>query len=278
MAVDGRTILRLTGPVAAVLGAWAVFGWTMPKGDISDARARIETAEAAIAAGNAQLAGGEDRGEEADALAAQLERYELAVPTDIDQAGLFRRFDALGEQYGVSLGSVQITEDESGTTGSADTAAMAFSDPTAATPTGENGTSADGASADGVSADGATADGATDSTMPPMPGATDATTGASLALRVLRISADVTGPYTQVLDFVDALRASPRLLVIDQLSMVPDSEDPSIVSVNLSLRAFAQPAIPATPAGDPMAGDPMAGDPMAGDPMAGTASVTGSMG
>jgi hypothetical protein len=268
MAVDGRTILRLTGPVAAVLGAWAVFGWTMPKGDISDARARIETAEAAIAAGNAQLAGGEDRGEEADALAAQLERYELAVPTDIDQAGLFRRFDALGEQYGVSLGSVQITEDESGTTGSADTAAMAFSDPTAATPTG-----ADGASADGVSADGAT-----DSTMPPMPGATDATTGASLALRVLRISADVTGPYTQVLDFVDALRASPRLLVIDQLSMVPDSEDPSIVSVNLSLRAFAQPAIPATPAGDPMAGDPMAGDPMAGDPMAGTASVTGSMG
>jgi hypothetical protein len=263
MAVDGRTILRLTGPVAAVLGAWAVFGWTMPKGDISDARARIETAEAAIAAGNAQLAGGEDRGEEADALAAQLERYELAVPTDIDQAGLFRRFDALGEQYGVSLGSVQITEDESGTTGSADTAAMAFSDPTAATPTG-----ADGASADGVSADGATAEGATDSTMPPMPGSTDATTGASLALRVLRISADVTGPYTQVLDFVDALRASPRLLVIDQLSMVPDSEDPSIVSVNLSLRAFAQPAIPATPAGDPMAGDPMAG----------TASVTGSMG
>ncbi|MCU0272073.1 MAG: hypothetical protein MUE34_02465 [Acidimicrobiales bacterium] len=261
--MDGRTILRLTGPVAAVLGAWAVFGWTMPKGDISDARARIETAEAAIAAGNAQLAGGEDRGEEADALAAQLERYELAVPTDIDQAGLFRRFDALGEQYGVSLGSVQITEDESGTTGSADTAAMAFSDPTAATPTG-----ADGASADGVSADGATAEGATDSTMPPMPGSTDATTGASLALRVLRISADVTGPYTQVLDFVDALRASPRLLVIDQLSMVPDSEDPSIVSVNLSLRAFAQPAIPATPAGDPMAGDPMAG----------TASVTGSMG
>lgn len=254
--MDRRTILRLAAPTAAVLAAWAVFGWTMPNGDIADAEARIETAEAAIVAGNAQLAGGEDQGEAADALAAQLERYVLAVPADIDQAGLFRRFDALGEQYGVSLGSVQITEDESGST---DTAAMAFSDPPM--------------TSDGVSADGASEDEGTVSTLPPMPGTTDATGGGSLALRVLRISVDVTGPYTQVLDFVDALRASPRLLVIDQLSMVPDSEDPSIVSVNLSLRAFAQPAPADVPAGDPMAGDPMAGDPMAG-----TAPVAGSAG
>ena len=275
MAVDGRTILRLTAPTAAVLGAWAVFGWTMPNGDIADAEARIETAEAAIAAGNAQLAAGEDQGEEAEALTARLERYELAVPADIDQAGLFRRFDALGEQYGVALGSVQITEDESGT---ADAAAMAFTDPSMAAPTG-----ADAEAGAGAPEDPATDDEATVSTLPPMPGTADATAGASLALRVLRISADVTGPYTQVLDFVDALRASPRLLVIDQLSMVPDSEDPSIVSVNLSLRAFAQPVPAAAPAGDPMsgdpmAGDPMAGDPMAGDPMAGTAPVTGSVG
>jgi hypothetical protein len=263
MAVDGRTILRVAAPTAAVLAAWAVFGWTMPNGEIADAEERIETAEAAIAAGNAQLSGDEDQGAAADALATRLERYVLAVPADIDQAGLFRRFDALGEQYGVVLGSVQITEDESGTT---DTAAMAFSDPPMGATTGTDGAAEDGA------------DASTDSTLPPMPGTTDATAGASLALRVLRISVDVTGPYAQVLDFVDALRASPRLLVIDQLSMVPDSEDPSIVSVNLSLRAFAQPAPADVPAGDPMAGDPMAGDPMAGDPMAGTAPVSGGVG
>jgi hypothetical protein len=265
MAVDGRTILRLVAPPAAVLGAWAVFGWTMPNGDIADAEARIETAEAAIAAGNAQLAATEDRGDGTAALTTRIERYELAVPADVDQAGLFRRFDALGEQYGVVLGSVQVTEDESGT---GDAAAMAFTDPTGAPATGTD------AGAD----PGAPGEDATVSTLPPMPGTSDPTAGASLTLRVLRISADVTGPYAQVLDFVDALRTSPRLLVIDQLSMVPDSEDPSIVSVNLSLRAFAQPAPAAVPSGDPMAGDPMAGDPMAGDPMAGTAPVVGSAG
>lgn len=251
MTVDARTLLRLGGPTAVVIAIWAVVGWRMPNGDAAAAEARIASAQAAIAA--AQF-GDDDRGDEADTLNARLELYQLAVPVDADQAGLFRRFDALGDEFGVELGSVQITEDESGT---GDAAAMAFTDPT---------------TGDGTAGDGTTED-PTTATMPPMPGTSDPAAGAPLTLRVLRISTDVAGPYGQVLDFVDALRASPRLLVIDQMSIVPDSEDPSIVSVNLDLRVFAQPTSATAPSTTPTAGDPTAGDPMAG-----TAPVAGSAG
>ncbi len=270
MAVDGRTLVRLGGPTAAVIVVWAVVGWTMPNGDASDAEARIETAQAALASSAAQLAAAEAEGDDTELLTARLERYELAVPADADQAGLFRRFDALGEEYGVVLSSVQITEDESGST---DGAAMAFADPPAATDL----STTDDASTDAAVTDASTADDATASTMPPMPGTSDSAAGTPLTLRVLRISTDITGPYAQVLDFIDALRASPRLIVIDQLSIVPDSEDPSFVSVNLSLRAFTQPTPATTSMSDPMS-DPTGADPMAGDPMAGTAPVAGGAG
>jgi hypothetical protein len=158
-------------------------------------------------------------------LQAQVDLFDAAVPADIDQEGLFRLFDELSKSYDVELTTLQITRDEQAA-GASD---MAFTD--GAAPATGGGT--EGA-------------GGPTTTLPPVEGPAGgdaaAPSGSTLALRTVQITTAASGPFAQVLDFIDALRSADRLFVIDDLSLAPESPAGDRIVANLSLRTFAKPA------------------------------------
>jgi Tfp pilus assembly protein PilO len=70
----------------------------------------------------------------------------------------------------------------------------------------------------------------------------------------IKVSIDVTGRYTQLLDFLDRLAALPRAVVVDTVSVTPEGQGPApVLRASISGRAFtAQGSAPAT-APDPEA-------------------------
>ena len=55
----------------------------------------------------------------------------------------------------------------------------------------------------------------------------------------IRVAIDVTGRYSQLLDFLDRLAALPRTVVVDTVSVTPDGQGPApVLRASISGRAF----------------------------------------
>jgi hypothetical protein len=220
--MDLRTLVRIIGPAMAVVALWSVLGWQMPNQAADRAEGRSASARSSLDGSAAQLEILDRQRATAALLQAQVDRFEAAVPAEVDQAGIFRLFDELARSYNVLLGAVQVST-EAGLGSAVDLGAGAdLSLP------GTSG-AADGGAGTGDA-------------LPPIDGTGTIDAGPTLHLQAVSVSTTVTGRYEQVLDFVSAIRAAERLYLVDELSLSPDSSDPTVVTASLSLRTFTSPA------------------------------------